>query len=42
MHNNIFNGCTQTFDIYVPWSEGEVAGSPWGATNATIHYNSEV
>lgn len=27
-------------DIYVPWAEGEVTGAPWGATNATIHYNS--
>lgn len=26
-------------DIYVPWSEGEIAGAPWGATKATIHYN---
>ena len=26
-------------DIYVPWSEGDVAGAPWGATNATITYN---
>ena len=26
-------------DIYVPWSEGEVAGAPWGATSATIHYD---
>ena len=26
-------------DIYVPWSEGEVEGAPWGAENATIHYN---
>lgn len=26
-------------DIYVPWSEGEVANAPWSATNATIHYN---
>lgn len=26
-------------DIYVPWSEGEVANAPWGATNATIHYD---
>lgn len=25
--------------INVPWSEGEVAGAPWGATNATINYN---
>ena len=33
-----------TFDttvtgIYVPWSEGEVARAPWGATSATIHYD---
>lgn len=26
-------------DIYVPWGEGEIAGAPWGATYATIHYN---
>lgn len=26
-------------NIFCPWSEGEVAGSPWGATNATINYN---
>lgn len=25
--------------IYVPWSKDEVPGAPWGATNATIHYN---
>lgn len=25
--------------INVPWSEGEVEGAPWGATNATINYN---
>lgn len=34
-----FNSCTNLLDIYVPWSEGEVANAPWGATNATIHYN---
>jgi hypothetical protein len=26
-------------DIYVPWSEGEVANAPWGASRATIHYD---
>lgn len=26
-------------DIYVPWAEGEVANAPWGAANATVHYN---
>ena len=35
-----FTGTTQDFlDIYVPWSEGDVANAPWGATGATIHYN---
>lgn len=30
---------TQGGDIYVPWSEGAVSGAPWGATSATIHYD---
>jgi hypothetical protein len=34
-----FGYCPGISDIYVPWSEGEVANAPWGATNATIHYN---
>ena len=25
--------------IHCAWGEGEVAGAPWGATNATIEYN---
>ena len=29
-----------TCDIYVPWSEGEVANAPWGADPEFIHYNS--
>lgn len=37
-----FRGCTALTDIYVPWAEGEVAGAPWDATNATIHYNTPV
>lgn len=37
-----FYQLTGLTDIYVPWSEGTVAGAPWGATNATIHYNTEV
>ena len=36
--SNAFNLAGAT-DIYVPWSQGEVANAPWGATNATIHYN---
>lgn len=37
--NNCFFTCTNLTDIKVPWAEGEVAGAPWGATNATITYN---
>jgi hypothetical protein len=36
---NAFRRATALTDIYVPWSEGEVANAPWGATAATIHYN---
>lgn len=36
---NAFRKANALADIYVPWSEGEVANAPWGATNATIHYN---
>ena len=38
---NVFNNCAALLDIYVPWAEGAVGGAPWGATNATIHYNGE-
>lgn len=34
-----FHASPNITDIYVPWSEGEVANAPWGARNATIHYN---
>lgn len=33
-----FSGSSLT-TINCPWAEGEVAGAPWGATNATINYN---
>lgn len=39
IHTGAFTGCSNLKDIYVPWAEGEVSGAPWGATNATIHYN---
>ena len=39
--DNAFIDMKAGADIYVPWAEGEVAGAPWGATKATIHYNSE-
>jgi hypothetical protein len=34
-----FSDCSNLTTINVPWSEGTVSGSPWGATNATINYN---
>ena len=37
--NSSFKNCTNLTNIYVPWAEGAVSGAPWGATNATIHYN---
>jgi surface protein len=37
--SSAFSNCTNLLTINVPWSEGEVAGAPWGATNATINYN---
>ena len=37
--SSAFGSCTNLTDIYVPWAEGAVANAPWGATNATIHYN---
>lgn len=38
LHASAFNGCTNLKDIYVPWAEGDIAGAPWGAGNATVHY----
>ena len=37
--SHAFDRCTNLTNIYVPWAEGAVKGAPWGATNATIHYN---
>lgn len=34
-----FYGCTGILTIRVPWSEGDVTGAPWGATNAEIIYD---
>ena len=37
--SSAFSVCDKITDIYVPWSSGAVANAPWGATKATIHYN---
>ncbi len=34
-----FSSCENLTTIRVPWSEGDVSGAPWGASNATIIYN---
>ena len=34
-----FNLCTSLTDIYIDKPEGSVPNAPWGATNATIHWN---
>lgn len=38
--SDAFSGCDYLEDIYVGFSSGAVSGAPWGATSATIHYNS--
>lgn len=40
--NSAFYNDLALTDIWVPWSSGDVANAPWGATNATIHYDSPV
>lgn len=35
----VFSGCPKLSTIYVPWSQGQVANAPWGASNATIIYD---
>lgn len=40
--SNLFYGCTNLTDIYVCWSEGYIKNAPWGATNATIHYDTPI
>ena len=39
IERDAFSGCTALTDIYVPWAENDVSEAPWGAANATIHYN---
>ena len=39
IYSAAFVNCNDLTTINVPWSEGEVGGAPWGATNATINYN---
>jgi hypothetical protein len=36
----VFSDCISLTDIYCGFAQGAVSGAPWGAPNATIHYNS--
>ena len=42
IQNYAFLYCNALVEIQVPWNEGAVTGAPWGASNASIIYNSEV
>lgn len=39
LDTSAFASCAALATINVPWAEREIAGAPWGATNATINYN---
>lgn len=40
--NSLFSGAPVLQDIYVSWSQNEVAGAPWGApAGCTVHYNTQ-
>lgn len=39
IHSSAFNGGSNLTTIYVPWSQGQVANAPWGASKATIIYD---
>ena len=40
IHSGAFSENTDTLKVInVPWSEGDVANAPWGATGATINYD---
>ena len=41
IYRSAFSDCSNLLDIYVAFGEGEVANAPWGATNATLHYNTQ-
>ena len=41
IHTGAFNKTPNLLDIYVAFAEGAISGAPWGATNATIHYNTQ-
>ena len=41
INNTGFYNVTNNVDIYLPGLESEYTGAPWGARNATVHYNTQ-
>lgn len=41
IESNAFANCMNLTEINVPWAHDEVAGAPWGATNAIINYSGD-
>jgi hypothetical protein len=39
INKTAFSSCDALTDIYIDKPENSVSGAPWGATNATIHWN---
>ena len=39
MSSSAFAKCPNLTDIYIDKPEGDVSNAPWGATNATVHWN---
>ena len=39
LNSRAFEYCPNLTTIRVPWAEGEVAGAPWGASNASVVYS---
>lgn len=37
--NKSFQSCNALTDIYIDKPEGSISGAPWGATSATVHWN---
>lgn len=39
LSSTAFKECVALTDIYIDKAEGSIEGAPWGATNATVHWN---
>lgn len=39
INSSAFQNCPNLTDIYIDKPEGSISSAPWGATNATVHWN---